>query len=52
MNMKTHENHDGKDKNVIEFLSFDNYYQSNENFPTSYINASPSRHGGQDLERE
>ena len=41
MNMKTHENHDGKDKNVIEFCHFDNYYQFNENFSTSYINASP-----------
>lgn len=39
--MKTHENHDGKDKNVIEFCHFDNYYQFNENFSTSYINASP-----------
>ena len=36
--MKTHENHDGKDKNVIEFCHFDNYYQFNENFSTSYIN--------------
>ena len=40
-NMKTHENHDGKDKNVIEFCHFDNYYQFNENFSTSYINGSP-----------
>ena len=40
-NMKTHENHDGKDKNSVEFCHFPNYYQFNENYSTSYINASP-----------
>jgi len=40
-NMKTHEIHDGKDKNAIEFCHFPNYYQFNENYSTSYVNASP-----------
>ena len=40
-NMKTHEIHDGKDKNAIEFSHFPNYYQFNENYSTSYVNASP-----------
>lgn len=39
--MKTHENHDGKNKNVIEFCHFPNYYQFNENFSTSFIDGSP-----------
>ena len=39
-NMRTHENHDGNDKNVIEFCHFPNYYQFNENFSTSYIDGS------------
>jgi len=39
--MKTHENHDGKDKNVIEFCHFPNYYQFNENYSISYIDGSP-----------
>lgn len=38
--MKTHENHDGKNKNVIEFCHFPNYYQFNENYSTSYIDGS------------
>jgi len=40
-NMRTHENHDGKSKNVIEFCHFPNYYQFNENFSTSFIDGSP-----------
>ena len=39
-NMRTHENHDGNDKNVIEFCHFPNYYQFNENYSTSYIDGS------------
>lgn len=39
--MKTHENHDGKNKNVIEFCHFPNYYQFNENYSISYIDGSP-----------
>ena len=39
--MKTHENHDGKNKNVIEFCHFPNYFQFNENYSTSYIDGSP-----------
>lgn len=40
-NMKTHENTDGNDDTMIEFCYFDNYYQLNENFSTSIINATP-----------
>ena len=40
-NMRTHENHDGQDKNVIEFCHFPNYYQFNENYSTSHIDGSP-----------
>jgi len=38
--MKTHENHDGKNKNVIEFCHNPKYFQFNENFSTSFINGS------------
>lgn len=38
--MKTHENHDGKNKNVIEFCHNPKYFQFNENFSTSYVNGS------------
>ena len=38
--MKTHENHDGKNKNEIEFCHNPKYFQFNENFSTSFINGS------------
>ena len=38
--MRTHVNHDGNDKNVIEVCHFPNYYQFNENYSTSYIDGS------------
>ena len=40
-NMKTHENTDGSDDTQIEFCYFDNYYQMNDNFSESIINATP-----------
>ena len=40
-NMQTHENTDGEDDTNIEFCYFDNYYQLNENYSTSLINATP-----------
>ena len=39
--MKTHENTDGSDDTQIEFCYFDNYYQMNDNFSESIINATP-----------
>ena len=40
-NMQTHENTDGEDDTSIEFCYFDNYYQLNDNYSTSLINATP-----------
>lgn len=41
-NMRTHENSDPTDtKGLVEFCFDDNYYQFNENYSTSIINASP-----------
>jgi len=41
-NMKTHEAADGADsRSLVEFCFDDLYYQFNENFSTSYTNASP-----------
>ena len=40
-NMQTHENTDGGDDTSIEFCYFDNYYQLNDNYSTSLINATP-----------
>lgn len=40
--MKTHEASDGEDeRSLVEFCFDDLYYQFNENFSTSYTNASP-----------
>ena len=40
--MKTHENSDPTDaKGLVEFCFDDKYYQFNENYSTSYTNASP-----------
>jgi hypothetical protein len=42
LNMRTHENSDPTDsENVLEFCFDPKYYQMNECFSTSYINASP-----------
>lgn len=42
LNMKTHENSDPNDtENVLEFCFDPKYYQMNECFSTSYINATP-----------
>lgn len=41
--MRTHENTDGKDDTQIEFCYFDKYYQLNENYSTSLINATPQQ---------
>ena len=41
-NMRTHENSDPSDtKGLVEFCFDDRYYQFNENYSTSIINASP-----------
>ena len=41
-NMRTHENSDPSDtKGLVEFCFDDRYYQFNENYSTSVINASP-----------
>jgi len=41
-NMRTHENSvDGDDKGQVEFCFDDKYYQFNENYSTSYTNATP-----------
>jgi len=41
-NMRTHENSDPSDtKGLVEFCFDDKYYQFNENYSTSVINASP-----------
>ena len=41
--MKTHENYTGTDNNEIEFCYFNNLYQFNENYSTSYINSTPKQ---------
>jgi len=41
--MKTHENYSGADNNEIEFCYFNNLYQFNENYSTSYINSTPKQ---------
>lgn len=41
--MKTHENYQGKDRNLIEFCYFDKLFQFNENYSTSYINSTPKQ---------
>ena len=41
--MKTHENFAGQDSNEIEFCFFKNLFQFNENFSTSYVNATPKQ---------
>lgn len=41
-NMRTHENSvEGDDRGKVEFCFDDKYYQFNENYSTSYTNASP-----------
>lgn len=42
-NMKTHENYSGADHNQIEFCYFNNLYQFNENYSTSYITSTPKQ---------
>ena len=38
--MKTHENHDGKNKNVIEFCHNPKYFQFNENYSSASVSTS------------
>jgi hypothetical protein len=41
-NMRTHENSDGEDhRSVVEFCFDNRYYQFNDNYSTSYTNATP-----------
>jgi len=42
-NMKTHENYSGADHNEIEFCYFNNLFQFNENYSTSYITSTPKQ---------